>query len=267
MSERSPNRNRKTLTRRQFLMGAGALTGSALVGNIPEPSPSKELKGRTAHTFSHNRDTLEDIENATGIYAIEMDVTLLETGELVLAHTPHDFLKLSPAARKLQDPLLAADAIRRVNSRVHTDIKLEDEAVEKIKDFTPFISFLTIQQDIAPLTVSSPNHKFLWELHHSSQEKFGGQILFTLNDKHAVRRFLNKYTPEHFTNGSFGVSINHEALTHDTGLKLKELGLYILAYTLDQPHVIVQAVDNKADGITSNRIRVLHQLEENKLAA
>ncbi len=217
----------------------------------------KQLSQIKADTFSHNADTLAEINGAVG-GGVELDVSQLKTGELVVSHTLPDIITAPQEFVSAQDPRVFAHAIRAKGARVHFDVKNVEYAPS-------FAAFLREQQKIKPVSVSSLDHTFLWGL---QKEGFDGQILFTLTEnkgRHGdpVKDFIEKYLSQNPHEGKLGVSINHKILTPHTGKQLTDLDLYILAWTPNSAHEVRDAIRFGANGITSDRPRLLRQIGRN----
>lgn len=252
MHEDAPSRE---MTRRRFLkvtLGAGA----AIIGITPEraiPSAPEKIGLLTAETFAHNSDTISEVKESRGMYGIEMDISQLDDYTLVVAHNPSDYLQLPESMRILQDPLVGADIIREQGSVVHADIK-------KVIKAQTYIDFLHMQQSIAPMMVSTPDHTFLDELRNSG---FNGRILYTLEDEEQAELFIKTRNKNDFKNGLFGVSIKHSAFTAENSKIFEDWKLYRLVWSPNTEKDISQAIKRGAQGITSDNKPYLLQLNEN----
>lgn len=247
----------KSRTRRQTLvLGAGALLSMSL--RDTEPSAFKKIGNYAADKFSHNADSLDLIERSQGIPAIEMDMSQLPNGELVIAHSVKDYNQVPLSLRQNQEPAHVARVIRKMGAKPHVDVKFE--LGEDIPDVNRAHDFLINESRNGPMAVSTPHHKFLWDLHKKGFEE---QILFTLRDEDSVKEFLKIYNKNDFKNGIFGVSIRFTHLSSDVSEKLKDMGLYILAWTPNTSVGILSALQNGADGITSDAPHLLRQIGKN----
>lgn len=254
------NLEQKTYSRRRFLsLGAAGIISMGLKDK--EPSAYKLIANYTADIFSHNADTLSKIENSIGIPAIEMDVIQLPNGKLAVGHSLEEFSMLTREQQIALQPHAIAEKIRLQGAKPHFDLKLEPE--KPIMDPAAYITLLQEESLRGPVTVSTPHHEFLWNLHNNG---FEGQILFTLRDEKNVKEFLEKYKHEDFEKGSFGVSIRFTALSEKTAKQLKERGLYILAWTPNTSLGILGALQSGADGITSDMPHLLKQIGKNLTA-
>lgn len=243
----------RRFTRRRVLGGSAAIAVTGLTGlalkDIPEQLVMAEISKYRAETFSHNADSIQQIKSSVGVAGIEMDLTQLDPTTLVVTHSPEDYRLLPPEAQQLQDPHHIASTIRDQGARVHVDVK-------NVLDPRPIISFIKEQEKYGPVSVSTPLHDFLWEL---SESGFDGQTLFTLPDQATFDQFI-KITPTSTLKKSFGVSIRHEVLSIENSQKLKDMGLYILTWTPNSPTAVLRALKNGADGITSDKIDLLHAI-------
>lgn len=245
----------RDMSRRKFgrvTIGAGA----AIMGVGPEkivPRNPEKIGLLTAETFAHNSDTDSQIKNSRGMYGIEMDISQLEDGTLVLAHSASDYLRLPESLRMLHDPYKGADMIREQGSVVHADVK-------RVKKAQTYIDFLHNQQAIAPMMVSTPDHVFLDKLKKS---EFKGRILYTLEDSEQADAFIQNHHKDDFSQGLFGVSIKGNAFTYENSKIFKDWNLYRLVWTLNTEDDIAKAINNGAQGITSDKKDLLVKLNEN----
>lgn len=246
-------RTERRFTRRRVLGGSAAIAVTGLTGlalkDIPEHLILAQIGQYKAETFSHNADSLQQIKSSVEVSGIEMDLTQLDPTTLVVTHAPNDYRQLSTEAQRLQDPHLIASAIRKQGARLHVDVK-------NVIDPSPVISFIKEQERHGPVSVSTPLHGFLWTL---SDSGFSGQTLFTLPDQATFDEFI-KQTPASSIKKSFGVSIQHEVLNLENSQRLKDMGLYILTWTPNTPTAVLRALKNGADGITSDKIDLLHSI-------
>lgn len=256
-SEIIQRKDMRMITRRRVMgLGVGAVA-SLFLKDGKEISAFSKIGNYTADPYAHNSDTLKRIREVDGL-RIETDWLQLPPennwGQCVVGHSYDEFYSLKVSEQLRQATDLISDEARRVGStELHIDAK-------EITHAPSFIEQIQKQEKKGPVAVSTPHHDFLWNL---AENEFDGRILFTLSNEHMVKNFIKNHPPHHFEGRSFGVSIQYLALNKKYGEKLKDRGLYILAWTPNSARGILHSLESGADGITSDDTRLLKRIGQN----
>ncbi len=276
-NRRSPDTrsiNQRLYDRRRVLALA---TGALLSTMVKEKkrTPYRQIANYTADTYAHNVDKLSDLDKVKGTPYVEVDISQLKNGEIVVAHSLSEYEEMSPFQRSQQKTQLFIDTIRGFGGRVHLDTKREPEeekrkpeALKREHDRIFREHILDVSQN-DHTSVSGPDHQFLDSL---VDYGFKGRLLYTLRSDSDVERFLKRYNAHSFSNVidgegqriEFGVSVRFTVLTDRVAGKLKdEMGLYLLAWTPNTPAGALDALQKGVNGITSDDQRTLRQIGRN----
>lgn len=214
----------------------------------------KSFSSHRVHTIAHNAAlNPQKFEFALLSPAphIEVDLTKVSSN-LVVAHTPEEYLSLSEEQKIQQDPHYIFNKIKEHNKIPFLDLKDE---LETISDIASIMELITATKSVM---ASSNNHDLLLELRN---EGFTGSIFFSLGYKEALTVFLDRNRKNDFRDKRCGVSIHHTLLAKRSIVdQLKSMGLRIAAWSPNSKDEIDLAIKNGADIITSDNFQLLEEI-------